>query len=492
MNLKNVKQYRWLFLFVAVFAVGLGVGWMRLAQDGEIQAEDAGVMTASGIIEATTIEVASEFGGQIAAIPVSEATRVSSGALLVQLDTALLDAEIDTVAAQVAMAEAGLAQAKAGARPGQIETAAAQLAQAEAGRVAARQAVSDTAAMVASPQEIDLQIAVTQGQLAAAQQREAQAVAQKDAVEVVKAEVDAAWEEYDGGGRERFLGSSGDLADLPSELPGLPEGIGDLLPEMPDLEDGVYTFGDYELHIAGDYYELYRWVNIVFPLDAVQLPNLWWQSWVGVNAATAEREGVAATLAHLYQQREHPQEMEEAAAEARSVHAQTEAQVAMAEAQLAGYRAGATAEQIAVLEAQVAQARAGLAAMQERRAMMTLTAPITGAVAEIFVHPGEVVAAGAGLLSLADLDDMTLTVYVPQTRLGYVYLRQPVRVTVDSFPDRVFAGQVSHISDEAEFTPRNVATKEERVNLVFAIQIQLDNTSGLLKPGMPADAIFEY
>lgn len=269
------------------------------------------------------------------------------------------------------------------------------MAQAETGRVAARQAVSDTAAMVASPQEIDLQIAVTQGQLAAAQQREAQAVAQKDAIEMVKAEVDAAREQFDGGGRERFLGSSGDLEDLLPELPGLPEGIEDLLPELPDLADGVYTFGDYELHIAGDYYELYRWVNIVFPLDAVQLPNLWWQSWVGVNAATAEREGVAASLAHLYKQREHPQEMHQAAA-----------QVAMAEAQLAGYRAGATAEQIAVLEAQAAQARAGLAAMQERRAMMALTAPITGAIAEIFVHPGEVVAAGAGLLSLADLSDV--------------------------------------------------------------------------------------
>ena len=233
-----------------------------MAQDGEGQADGAGALTASGIIEATTIEIASEFGGRIAAIPVAEATRVSSGSLLVQLDTALLDAEIDTVAAQVAMAEAGLAQAQAGARPGQIETAAAQLAQAEAGRVAARQAVSDTAAMIASPQEIDLQIAVTQGRLAAAQQREARAVAQKDAIEAVKAEVDAAWEEYDGGGRERFLGSSGNLEDLPSALPGLPEGLEDLLPDLPDLEDGVYTFGDYELHIAGDYYELYRWVNI--------------------------------------------------------------------------------------------------------------------------------------------------------------------------------------------------------------------------------------
>jgi len=63
-------------------------------------------------------------------------------------------------------------------------------------------------------------------------------------------------------------------------------------------------------------------------------------------------------------------------------------------------------------------------------------------------------------------------------------------VQVDSFPGRTFQGYVSHISDSAEFTPRNVATVEERQNLVFAVEIRISNEGGDLKPGMPADVAF--
>ena len=79
---------------------------------------------------------------------------------------------------------------------------------------------------------------------------------------------------------------------------------------------------------------------------------------------------------------------------------------------------------------------------------------------------------------------------MPETRVGQVTLGQMVRVTVDSFPGRAFEGTVVHIADSAEFTPRNVATKEERVNLVFGVEIDLENEDGALKPGMPADAQF--
>ncbi len=72
-----------------------------------------------------------------------------------------------------------------------------------------------------------------------------------------------------------------------------------------------------------------------------------------------------------------------------------------------------------------------------------------------------------------------------------MWLDQGAQVTVDSFPGRIFEGRVSHISDRAEFTPRNVATKEERVNLVFAVEIRIPNDDGSLKPGMPADVVFD-
>ena len=88
---------------------------------------------------------------------------------------------------------------------------------------------------------------------------------------------------------------------------------------------------------------------------------------------------------------------------------------------------------------------------------------------------------------IANLDTIELTVYVPEDRLGWVSLGQRVAVRVDAFPDRTFEGQVVYIASEAEYTLRAVETKEERVNMVFAVRIDLSNAGQLLKPGMPAD-----
>jgi HlyD family secretion protein len=99
-------------------------------------------------------------------------------------------------------------------------------------------------------------------------------------------------------------------------------------------------------------------------------------------------------------------------------------------------------------------------------------------------------AQGAPLLTLAYLDRVQLTVYVPETMLGQIGVGEAVRVHVDSFPDQVYEGTVSRIADSAEFTPRNVSTQEERSNLVFAVEIDLPNADRTLKPGMPADATF--
>lgn len=85
---------------------------------------------------------------------------------------------------------------------------------------------------------------------------------------------------------------------------------------------------------------------------------------------------------------------------------------------------------------------------------------------------------------------VTLEVFVPQNRIGQVQLGQPVQVTLDAFPGRSFEGRVMRIGDEPEFTPRNVATAEERLNTFYAVRIRLENPEGLLKPGMPADARF--
>jgi multidrug resistance efflux pump len=105
-------------------------------------------------------------------------------------------------------------------------------------------------------------------------------------------------------------------------------------------------------------------------------------------------------------------------------------------------------------------------------------------------HIGELAAPGAPLFILADLDEVTLTVYVPEAELDQVSLGQTVEVTVDAY-DKVFIGQVTHIASQAEFTPKNVQTQEERVHMVFAVKVRLENIDHELKPGMPADAAFQ-
>ena len=106
------------------------------------------------------------------------------------------------------------------------------------------------------------------------------------------------------------------------------------------------------------------------------------------------------------------------------------------------------------------------------------------------MHVGELAIPGVPVVTLANLDTVELTVYINASQFDKVALNQEVAVSVDSFPGKTFTGTVIHIANEAEFTPRNVQTREERVNLVYAVKIQLDNPDLDLKPGMPADARF--
>lgn len=117
-----------------------------------------------------------------------------------------------------------------------------------------------------------------------------------------------------------------------------------------------------------------------------------------------------------------------------------------------------------------------------------ITSPIDGVVLERLVEPDEFAAPGSTVMVVASLDALTLKIYVPEDRYGQISLRQSIPVTVDSFPGETFSGRVSFISDQAEFTPRNVQTKDSRVTTVYAVKLALAPSGGKLKPGMPADA----
>ena len=95
---------------------------------------------------------------------------------------------------------------------------------------------------------------------------------------------------------------------------------------------------------------------------------------------------------------------------------------------------------------------------------------------------------GVSILTLVNPKEIWLRAYVPEEEIGRIKVGDPARVSVDAYPGRTFPGRVSEIASEAEFTPKNVQTKKERVNLVFRIKIAVDNPEGILKPGMPADA----
>ena len=170
------------------------------------------------------------------------------------------------------------------------------------------------------------------------------------------------------------------------------------------------------------------------------------------------------------------------------------AQVRQAEAALRTARAGEETlaqrrAETTAATAQVAQADAGVRLLLTQQQNLIVTSPIDGVVIAKHASAGEIVAAGAPILTVADLDAVWVRLFIPLPHLGKVGLGQRVEVQTDAFPDRTFTGTVTEIAQRAEFTPKNVQTQEERVKLVFAVKVTIPNPGHLLKPGMPADAV---
>ena len=445
------RRVRWMvgpFVLLALSAVIWRVGWTEIKATLYPSEQAAPQVRASGVIQADEVAISSQISGRISGLLVHEGTVVTAGDTVVHLDTTHLDAQIEAARAAVSLAQAQLEYVQAGVRPSQIAVAQAELAQAKEANWAATQAVSDTVALVENPQETRMQIAVQQAQLEAERHRLAQQLALKDAAEIA---------------RDAFQDAQAKIKEAGGS-------------------------GEHKIQIPGS---IVVYTVPSLPLDAHLAPNRLWQAWAGVNAAAAQVEGLEAALAHLQARRQRPQELQAQADQARGIEAQAQARVAAAQAQVDALQARVPQEQIAALQARVGQAQAALDTLLSRRDQLDLETPLSGVVTDIKTHRGEVAAPGTTLLTVADLSQMRLVVYLAEPQIGQVHLGQPVRISVDSHPDRTFYGKVTHIADRAEFTPRNVATQQERVNLVFAIEIRLPNEDGALKQGMPADAVLE-
>ena len=151
-------------------------------------------------------------------------------------------------------------------------------------------------------------------------------------------------------------------------------------------------------------------------------------------------------------------------------------------------REGPRQEKIEQARANLEQAQAALGLAETRQGYAVLVSPMAGVVLSKSVEPGEFVSPGTPIVTVGDIENVYLRAYIEETELGRVKLGQKVRVFSDTYPDRVYQGELTFISPEAEFTPKNVQTKKERVKLVYRVKVEVPNPAQELKPGMPVEA----
>ena len=170
---------------------------------------------------------------------------------------------------------------------------------------------------------------------------------------------------------------------------------------------------------------------------------------------------------------------------------QAQAGLDSAQAALQALENGASESLLQSAQAVVDAAMSGLDEIDRQIANQAIRSPIEGIVMEQLALVGELALPGWPIALVADLSEVELKVFIPEADMNWVRLNQQVSVRVDAYPDREFEGSVVAIADEAEFTPRNIQTPNERVILVYAVTVRLSNPDEALKPGLPADAIFE-
>jgi HlyD family secretion protein len=427
---------------LAVLAAGAGFAWRTWRGPGE------DLLLASGTIEATEVDASFKVAGRLVERLADEGDRVEAGQPLARLDSPELEADVRRLRAALAATETRLPQLRTEIA-WREELTRRRVAEAAA-VLAAREARLAELRAGSRPQEV----AEARAVLAAREARVAELRAGSRPQEVQQAEAAV---------REAQAVLARARQDL-ERLERLVE-TGAVSRQEQDVARTSHDVAAERLRSARERLAL---------VGEGPRPE-------EIRRAEAEVEQARARLALLVEGAR-PEEIRRA-----------EAEVEQARAALAGARAGELEvalrrQEVATLEANVVRDRAALAAAEAQLADTRIASPLAAVVLRAHAEPGEVLAAGTPVLTLADLGRTWLRVYVPEPRLGRVKLGQAADVTTDSYPGKVYRGAVTFISAEAEFTPKNVQTPEERVKLVFAVKITVENPDQELKPGMPADA----
>lgn len=401
---------------------------------------DATALTASGAIEATQVNIAPEVAGKVTEVLVEEGQSVSMNTPLLRLDPSLLAAQRAVSSAAVDSATATLAAAQLKYDQTLESALAAQAAQRSKDWQASAPGEFDQPNWYI---EQDQQVAAAQAELGAAQAAIDDANANLDQVitdlknsDFLQAEQDLA------DARAAFVIAEQvkDQASNASDSGGLSEAAQDYYDEaLTELEDAEEAYNDL------------------------------------MNSDEAEDVEYARGQVLVARQRYD-------AAYARLLTLQTGAD---------SPAVIAAAKELDKAKSALAQAEASLALIDAQIAKLEVKAPMDGVILTRNVEPGEFVQPGATTLTIGNLNELTITVYIPENRYGEISLGQTATLTVDSFPDVTFNATVIQIADKAEFTPRNVQTVEGRSSTVFAIKLSVQDPDGMLKIGMPADVVFK-
>lgn len=169
--------------------------------------------------------------------------------------------------------------------------------------------------------------------------------------------------------------------------------------------------------------------------------------------------------------------------------AQATAGVTAAEAGVTQAKNDGTTAELKAAKARLTQAKAGVSLAKVQLGYTSVTTPRAGVVSAVAANAGQNASPGKTIATISDTSDLFVRVFVPETRIGDVKLRAKASVTTDS-SSATYPGVVEFIASQAEFTPNNVETKEQRVKLVYEVRVRLSDTTGTLKAGMPVDVTF--
>jgi HlyD family secretion protein len=527
---------------LAVAVVGVRLIAHRKAAEG---------ILGSGLIEADEVQVSAKIGGRLAQMLVREGDEVKSGQLVAVLEHADIDADIERARGALAAADAAAREMQRGSRVEQIEGARARLAQAGANRqgaerqlhtaqeayakvtelkqqldsakarvrvadtgVTSAQARLDEAAVGLTRQEIDAQRAV----VAQAEARvETARVAAQNAEQVyqhqvvvegplIAATTEASADEANDGLAQRELDRTEALAKEDAatgraldqtraqravsgvKLAGARRAVTDAGEQVAVARAQAKQMLDTAQHTLQEAMRARdaAQAQLDVALAGTREERLRLAT-AALSSAQAEADAARTVLksaTELYEDRL-PARQQRDAAQAALDSARALERAGQAELSL--LIAGQTQEAIQSALGRVAEARGALKLAEVRRGYCEVLAPRAGTITEAVAKEGETVAAGAPVAILTDVENLRLRAYLGFATLGKVREGDTLQVTTEAVPGRVFTGRVVRISEEAEFTPKDVQTPEQRIKQVYWVKVWLGNGDRLLKPGMPAD-----